>query len=183
MQRLSDFLNFYVHDRLCNHPEWKGITVILSDSNVPGEGEAKIFDFIRRQRVQASYQPNTGHVVCGVDGDLILLGLATHEPNFTIIREDHQLRKFNYVSLNVLRHCLSRELEIPNMPANLEYDFERALDDFIGMCFLVGNDFIPSLLKQKTPFDKLCNLFKQTVCEAHVNIHAFIIIHMSLEYA
>ncbi|XP_059048096.1 5'-3' exoribonuclease 2 homolog [Achroia grisella] len=202
MDRLSKCLHYYIHDRLNSDPGWKGIKVILSDANVPGEGEHKIMDYIRRQRAQPDHDANTQHVLCGADADLIMLGLATHEPNFTIIREEfkpnkprpcdvcgqlgHEMKEctgttpdaslvrsdpafgnqdnFIFVRLSVLREYLERELQMPNLP--FPYDFERALDDWVFMCFFVGNDFLPhlpSLEIREGAVDRLVNLYKKCV--------------------
>ncbi|VDK37563.1 unnamed protein product [Gongylonema pulchrum] len=159
-------------------------------------------DFIRRQRASPSHNPNTVHCLCGADADLIMLGLATHEPNFNIIREEfvpnqqkpcdlcgqygHELNEcrglardeesecqssplqketnFIFVRLPVLREYLERELQIPNSP--IPFDLERSIDDWVFMCFFVGNDFLPhlpSLEIRENAIDRLIKLYKDMV--------------------
>ncbi|KAL0218003.1 hypothetical protein RCL1_008851 [Eukaryota sp. TZLM3-RCL] len=55
---LAECLRFFITNKLSTDPNWKDLKVILSDANVPGEGEHKIMDFIRPQRY---YGENKGY--------------------------------------------------------------------------------------------------------------------------
>ncbi|CEL99785.1 unnamed protein product [Vitrella brassicaformis CCMP3155] len=211
MHRLSIALHYYIHDRMISNPAWKGIKVILSDANSPGEGEHKIMAFIRAQRSQPGYDANLRHCLYGADADLIMLGLATHEAHFFIIREivftpdtskpplsqgqsgqgvgadeaDEAEKKamtwkpFQILRIPVLRDYLSFELDFHKREARAKagtgeqprqlpfaYDLERCIDDFVFMCFFVGNDFLPhlpSLSIHKGSIDQMVDLYMQVL--------------------
>lgn len=85
--------------------------------------------------------------------------------------------QFIFVRLSVLREYLKRELEMTGLP--FKYDFERAVDDWVFMCFFVGNDFLPhlpSLEIREGAIDRLVGLYKKAVYKTGVsflNVYCF----------
>ena len=106
--------------------------VIYSSHLEPGEGEHKIMDYYRMGEVGdgATVAQGGVHILYGLDADLIMLSLLAPINDIYLSREDVN----ELVSINVLKEYLMGRSTNPN-----------AVDDFVVMMFLIGNDFLPHI--------------------------------------
>ncbi|XP_039532768.1 5'-3' exoribonuclease 1 isoform X2 [Pimephales promelas] len=174
MARLQEQLKYFVHSKLSTDKSWKGVNVYLSGHETPGEGEHKIMEFIRSESSKPGHNPNTRHCLYGLDADLIMLGLTSHEPHFSLLREEVRFggkkaqkritapeeTTFHLLHLSLMREYIDYEFSELRNKISFEYDLERIIDDWVLMGFLVGNDFIPHLPHLHINHDALPLLYR-----------------------
>jgi 5'-3' exoribonuclease 1 len=122
------------------------IKIVYSSYHTCGEGEHKIFADIKKNSSK-----NESVVVYGLDADLIFLSLATNRENIYLLREKHVFNNkednsecvLMYVSIDALKWCINNKINNimdNNYTTNINY-----VNDFILLCYLLGNDFIPHI--------------------------------------
>ena len=65
MAKVSNCIKFFIRKKLKEDPLWKGLKVVYSGHDIPGEGEHKIMQHIRDMRSQEGYRANTRHCMYG----------------------------------------------------------------------------------------------------------------------
>lgn len=151
MHYLTKYLDYFIRMKVSK--EWKHLEVIFSSEKVASEGEHKLISYFRY------CDKNESFIIHGLDADLVMLGLATHYPKFFIIREPED-DQYEYLSISEVRRLLTSSLTLfrssavassSNVPdedqktaPTAEEKRERQIvDDFILICYLIGNDFLP----------------------------------------
>ena len=147
MKKLSSFVNTYFKK---NNKRFTVKNIIISTSNEPGEGEHKLYEYIRTHPDQHRDKIT---IIYGIDADLIMLCL-NHLP---ICNKLYLYRETPYFIKSLCKDLEPEKcylLDIPRL-ANLIIkrmnDYKEAnfiheknkLYDYILLCFLLGNDFIP----------------------------------------
>ena len=120
---------YELHEKILNYVKNKNI--IYSSFLEEAEGEHKIIQHLKTLNIT-----NEKTVIYGLDADLIFLSLASNKPNIYLLREINQVsnekdENFCYVDMDFTKLCIRNEINI--------------IDDYIFICFFLGNDFLPHL--------------------------------------
>ena len=141
---------------------------IVSTSDDAGEGESKIYETIRSDPM---VEKNSTCLVYGLDADLIMLSLnnLVHCPHIYLFRETPEFIKSVDSSLVPNENYV---LNIPVLSEKIKLymdhqhpDINRT-QDYIFICFMLGNDFLPhfpAVNIRTDGIDKLMNAYRATI--------------------
>ena len=186
---LDQYLNNFIEKSKNTNEIFRDINILYSGIHVPGEGEFKIMEEIREEKIN---YPNNSLKYCiySNDSDFILLSLLIHEPNIVILKEDTLIKnenKYNFefnsenmklkfnelIYISVLREYLDIEFCQLKNKLKFKFNMERIYDDFVFICLLLGNDFIPGVLildSDGNNIEILLNSYKNSIskCENYL---------------
>ena len=174
-----------LHYKILEWCQKKDFEVLYSSCKTPSEGEHKLLQFVRNnQKDNIHYS----YIIYGLDADLIFLALSTNEPDMFLLRESEHLDKssgeeLNFVSIDIMRESIISTLEdiMNNQDLLTEGNIQEEdkvlkvipekvkdniINDFIFICYLLGNDFlphIPSLNIYTNGIDILLNKYIEVV--------------------
>jgi len=167
MDYLSKYIDWYIRKRMSeDNSIWSKIEVVFSNEKAPGEGEHKLINFIRKHGNR-----DESYCIHGMDADLIMLSLGTHIPKFWILRDEPMSSSFDFYVIDIanVRQEMSEIMRWDDKSSKKKYNSESAINDFIFMCFTVGNDFlphIPGIEIIEGAIDFMLDVYKNT-CESY----------------
>ena len=163
----------------------KKIKYTYSSYHTRGEGEHKILQDIKKNKSKNS-------IVYGLDADLIFLTLASNISELYLLRESSTFKnnkqeekndhpELTYVSIDGVKKIINYEMadniyiECQSMIIEPKQKYEEVnfVDDYIFICFIIGNDFLPhppSIDLRKEGLEMITNSYCRTFCELNEHI-------------
>lgn len=140
LHNLGKYVDWYIRKQLGSDEKWLNTEVIFSSAAVPGEGEAKCLNILRKIR-----DPNESYCIIGNDADLIMLALSANVPKIHVLREDmYNDELLYYVDVAIFSKMLFKEMAWISSETS-EYSPSQVKFDFVFLCFFAGNDFLPHI--------------------------------------
>lgn len=148
--------------------------ILYSGSDIAGEGEHKIFAYIRDNPTKHN---NETTVIYGLDADLIMLSINHLPicPQIYLFRETPEFIKSIDSNLEPNENYM---LDIPNLTDAIMKHItsddvptdpiikQNKIYDYIFLCFFLGNDFLPhfpAINIRTGGIDKMMNAYKATI--------------------
>lgn len=154
--------------------------IIVSGSNKVGEGEHKLFSYIRSNLEKHS---NETTVIYGLDADLIMLSInhLPISPNIYLFREtphfiktiDNSLEPNSNYFIDIPEFTKSLTLYLNNETELTTEQQKNKIYDYIFLCFFLGNDFLPhfpAINIRTGGVDKMMNAYKATIGDRNLNL-------------
>ena len=145
---LSHYIERFLRITLTHDHRFQHLEIVFSNERVPGEGEHKIIKYIRDY-----YKIGESYCIHGLDADLIMLAMGTKVKDIYISREKYRTNELEWIDINSLRTGIIRKMKWDVESSDSEedgvvikkYNSKTVINDFIVLCFLVGNDFLPTI--------------------------------------
>ena len=159
-----------IHNKMKNYMielENRGIKYIYSSYHDEGEGEHKILQYAKN-----NIDISDKIVIYGLDADLLFLSLSIgYEYDVYVMREKQifagkevdldENPEYNYVEVKQLHMLI--------------YNLSVSTEDFIILCYLIGNDFLPNILTldvKKGGLDKIFRAWNNVCDKFRLEIHS-----------
>jgi 5'-3' exoribonuclease 2 len=143
------------------------------------------------------------YVIYGLDADLFFLSMASQKENIYLLREsshlDGKTQKYElfdpiddvaedlkYVSIDLTKACYNNQIinilkkkvdslnkDNESKPIKIDFENKNFINDFIFLCYLLGNDFlphIPSIDIKKNGLDFLLDCYSEVYIKTQLNL-------------
>jgi len=139
MDGLSKHISSHIEKKIVAG-EWM-FRVVFTSEKCPGEGEHKLMNYVRSHGADTDT-----FCLNALDADLFMLSLGSMKDNFYLLREELYNPSIDYMYVDIGRTRTKLIAEYTEEDKeNSNTKIKDFINDFILVCFLCGNDFLPNI--------------------------------------